>query len=141
MKKSRKKLQEEERRRQLIREEEQPGRLKKKTIKELIAPGAYIALITCAGTWTYNCVNGQGWIAVALVIFASWSPYKAIVGSLVFGALSILRLYIPLNIPTALFSMLPFLVTAVVLVVSSIRMSRENAQPKGCGVNYFREER
>lgn len=103
--------------------------------------GAYIALITCAGTWTYNCVNGQGWIAVALVIFASWSPYKAILGSLVFGALSILRLYIPLNIPTALFSMLPFLVTAVVLVVSSVRMSKEKAQPKGCGVNYFREER
>ena len=106
--------------------------------------GAYIILITCGGTWTYNSVNGQGWIAVALVIFASWSPYKAILGSLVFGALSVLRLYIPasiVNIPTALFAMLPFLVTAIVLVVSSIRMKPEKSQPKGTGINYFREDR
>lgn len=106
--------------------------------------GVYVAMITCGGAWTYNCVNGLGWIAVALVIFASWSPYRAILGSLVFGALSVLRLYIPgsvVKIPTALFAMLPFLATAVVLVVSSIRMSREKSQPKGCGINYFREER
>lgn len=47
--------------------------------------GAYIALVTCGGNWTYNCVGGLGWIAVALVIFATWSPYKALLGSLVFG--------------------------------------------------------
>ena len=106
--------------------------------------GAYIALVTCGGNWTYSCVGGLGWIAVALVIFAAWSPYKALLGSLVFGALSVLKLYIPtsvLNIPSAFFSMLPFLVTCVILVISSIRMRRENQQPHGCGVNYFREER
>ena len=103
--------------------------------------GAYVSVITC-GAWTYNCVNGLGWIAVALVIFASWSPYRAIVGSLVFGALSVLRLYIPGNaIPASIFSMLPFVVTIVVLVLTSVRMSKEHNQPKGCGVNYFREER
>jgi len=37
--------------------------------------------------------------------------------------------------------MLPFLVTAIVLIVTSIRKSKENTQPAGCGVNYFREER
>lgn len=106
--------------------------------------GAYIALVTCGGNWTYGCVGGQGWIAVALVIFAAWSPAKAILGSLVFGALSVLRLYIPatvIAIPAAVFAMVPFLVTCVVLVVSSIRMKRENQQPRACGVNYFREER
>ena len=106
--------------------------------------GAYIALVTCGGNWTYNCVGGQGWIAVALVIFAVWSPYKALLGSLVFGALSVLKLYIPasvVNIPSAFFSMLPFLVTCVILVISSIRMRRESQQPHACGVNYFREER
>ena len=64
--------------------------------------GAYIALVTCGGNWTYNCVGGLGWIAVALVIFAAWSPYKALLGSLVFGALSVLKIYIPtsvINIP------------------------------------------
>lgn len=106
--------------------------------------GAYIALVTCGGNWTYSAMSGQGWIAVALVIFASWSPYKALLGSLVFGALSVLRLYIPsslFQIPPAIASMVPFVVTCVVLVVSSIKMRKENQQPKGCGVNYFREER
>ena len=106
--------------------------------------GAYIALVTCGGNWTYNCVGGLGWIAVALVIFAAWSPYKALLGSLVFGALSVLKIYIPtsvINIPSAFFSMLPFLVTAIVLVITSVRMSREKVQPKGCGTNYDREER
>lgn len=43
-----------------------------------------------------------------------------------------------INIPSAFFSMLPFLVTCVILVISSIRMHRENQQPHACGVNYFR---
>ena len=109
--------------------------------------GAYVSIVTCGGTWTPNCVNGLGWIAVALVIFVSWSPYRAILGALLFGALSVLRLYIAgltgleISIPTPIFSMLPFIVTAIVLVIGSVRMSREHAQPKGCGVNYFREER
>lgn len=105
--------------------------------------GAYISIVTCSGVWTYNVVAGQGWIAVALVIFASWSPYRAIIGSLVFGLLSVLRLYTgsAVKIPTSIYSMLPFVVTAVVLAASSIRMSRDRRQPKGCGVNYFREER
>ncbi|MDR3050948.1 MAG: ABC transporter permease [Oscillospiraceae bacterium] len=106
--------------------------------------GAYVSLVTCGGSWTYNCVNGLGWIAVALVIFASWSPYRAVYGSLIFGALSVLRLYIPgtlVRIPIALFAMVPFLATIGVLIATSIRMSKEHSQPKGCGVNYFREDR
>ena len=106
--------------------------------------GAYVSIVTCGGTWTYNCVGGLGWIAVALVIFAGWSPYKALLGSLVFGALSVLRYYIPTNvlsIPSAVYNMIPFFATILVLVMTSVRMSREHAQPRGCGTNYFREER
>lgn len=106
--------------------------------------GAYISMVTCGGNWTYNCVAGLGWIAVALVIFAAWSPYQAILGSMVFGALSVLRLYIPVSvvkIPAAFFSMVPFVATCVILVISSIRQSREKQQPQACGMNYFREER
>ncbi len=106
--------------------------------------GAYIAMVTCGGNWTYNCVGGLGWIAVALVIFATWSPVKAILGSLVFGALSVLRLYIPasvISIPAAFYSMMPFAATCVILVIGSIRQKREKQQPHACGVNYFREER
>ena len=106
--------------------------------------GVYVSLVTCLGNWQPNIIGGQGWIALALVIFASWKPRRAILGSLVFGALSMLRLYIPkdvIDIPGAIFSMLPFAVTCIVLVVSSIRMKKENQQPAACGINYFREER
>ena len=106
--------------------------------------GAYVSIVTCGGTWTYNCVGGLGWIAVALVIFAGWSPYKALLGSLVFGALSVLKYYVPANIltiPSSVYNMIPFFATILVLVMTSVRMSREHAQPKGCGNNYFREER
>lgn len=106
--------------------------------------GAYISLVLCGGIWVTDSVNGLGWIAVALVIFASWNPFKAILGSFIFGVFNILKFYIPKNIvtiPEAIFDMLPFLVTAIVLIVTSIRKSKENTQPAGCGINYFREER
>ena len=106
--------------------------------------GAYISLVLCGGIWVTDSVNGLGWIAVALVIFASWNPFKAILGSFIFGAFNILKFYIPKNIvtiPEAIFDMPPFLVTAIVLIVTSIRKSKENTQPAGCGINYFREER
>ncbi len=106
--------------------------------------GAYVSLVTAVGNWQPNIIGGQGWIALALVIFSSWSPARAILGALIFGALSVLRLYIPkdvIDIPGAIFSMLPFVVTCLVLIFSSIKMRRENQQPAGCGVNYFREER
>ena len=106
--------------------------------------GAYVSLVTAVGNWQPHIIGGQGWIALALVIFASWNPLRAVFGSLVFGALSVLRLYVPrevVDIPGALFSMLPFVVTCLVLVGTSVRMRRENQQPAGCGVNYFREDR
>ena len=106
--------------------------------------GAYISLVNGGGVWNNNCVNGQGWIAVALVIFANWSPAKALFGSLVFGAFSVLQFYAPkdiIAIPNAFYVMLPYLITAIVLVFSSIKKSKEHSQPAGCSINYFREER
>jgi simple sugar transport system permease protein len=106
--------------------------------------GAYSSMIICGGVWMSNSVNGLGWIAVALVIFASWSPTKAIFGSFVFGAFNILKYYFPktwITIPNAFYDMLPFIITALVLVITSIKKSKENSQPASCGINYFREER
>jgi simple sugar transport system permease protein len=106
--------------------------------------GAYCSMIINGGVWMNNPVNGQGWIAVALVIFASWKPYRAIFGSFIFGAFNILKYYFPktiITLPNALYDMLPFVITALVLVMTSIRKSKENQQPASCGVNYYREER
>lgn len=107
--------------------------------------GAYMSLITANGSWQPGgIVNGSGWIAVALVIFVRWSPSKAILGAFIFGAFNSLSNYIPasvIDIPIAFYQMLPFVLTTLVLIITSIRKNKENAQPAGCGVTYFREER
>lgn len=107
--------------------------------------GAYLALINGGGIWNNsNVVNGQGWISVALVIFAAWNPAKAIFGSLVFGAFSVLQFYVPKNIielPNAFYVMLPFLITTLILIFTSMKKTKKGVQPAGCGINYFREER
>jgi len=103
--------------------------------------GMYISMVTSYGVWVYGCVGGRGWIAVALVIFATWSPVRAIFGSILFGGLSVLRLYVPLGIPIEIYDLLPYVATILVLIVTSVRQSKEHAIPKHCGFNYFREER
>lgn len=106
--------------------------------------GAYCSMIINGGVWLRDSVNGLGWISVALVIFASWKPIHVIYGSFIFGALRVLKYYVPKNtysIPTAFFDALPFLITALVLVAASMRKKKENHIPAHLGVNYFREER
>ncbi len=106
--------------------------------------GAYAVMIINGGVWISDSVGGLGWIAVALVIFASWNPVNAIWGSFIFGALRILKFYIPKSVfpfPNAFYDMLPFLITALVLIMSSIRKSKSNSIPESLGINYFREER
>ena len=103
--------------------------------------GAYCSMVINGGIWISDCVGGLGWIAVALVIFASWKPQMAILGSFVFGALRILKYYMPAIIPIAFFNMLPFVITAIVLLVASIRGAKGSHIPENLGNNYFREER
>ena len=68
--------------------------------------GAFCSMVINGGVWMANSVNGLGWIAVALVIFAVWNPARALV-----------------------------------LIITSVKKSRERSQPQSCGINYFREER
>jgi len=103
--------------------------------------GAYLSLSFFGGQWQNACVNGQGWIAVALVIFANWNPIKAIFGTLLFGMFEVIRFRVNFQIPAAFLEMLPYVITTIILVVASIRKSRERRQPEGCGNNYFREDR
>lgn len=103
--------------------------------------GAYCSMVINGGVWISNCVGGLGWIAVALVIFAAWKPQMAILGSFVFGALRVLKYYVPTVIPIAFFDMLPFVITAIVLLLASIRGAKGSHIPENLGVNYFREER
>ncbi len=106
--------------------------------------GAYCSMIINGGVWISDNVGGLGWIAVALVIFANWKPGMAIWGSFVFGGLRVLKFYVPKGLfpfPNAFYDMLPFLITALVLVISSMRKSKRMNLPANLGVNYYREER
>jgi simple sugar transport system permease protein len=98
-------------------------------------------MVTTSGVWVHDAVQGFGWIAVALVIFATWNPSRALLGSLVFGALTIMRFYVPLGIPMQIYDMFPFVATILVLIVTSSRRSKEHNPPGHIGINYFREER
>ncbi len=104
--------------------------------------GMYMSMVTCSGVWVHNCVSGYGWLAVALVIFSTWSPLRALLCGLIFGGLTVVRMYIPIAwLSTQIYDMLPYAATILVLIVTSIRQSREHNQPTSCGINYFREER
>ena len=97
--------------------------------------GGYYMGLNMSGSFNSSCwINGYGWIAVALVIFANWNPALAVLGTFVFGFFNTLRVSgsslaaaFPEGlgwlaaVPTQLYQALPFLITAIVLVVSSIR--------------------
>ena len=105
--------------------------------------GLYFVMEYSGGTWTNNGFGDRGWLAIALVIFALWKPVNAIWGSILFGGLYILYLYIPGLDRGAqeIFKALPYIVTIAVLVVTSLRKKREHQPPASLGLSYFREER
>ncbi len=104
--------------------------------------GLYFTMVSGGGVWSADAMNGKGWLAVALVIFALWRPLRAIWGSVVFGGLLILYMRATfLQIPTELYKIVPYIVTVIVLVTVSIRQRRENQPPAALGNAYFREER
>ena len=106
--------------------------------------GLYYTMDYIKGTWANDgTIESLGWLAVALVIFATWRSTNAIWGSYLFGLLFWVYQIIP-NLgrkDIELFKMLPYLVTIVVLVVISLRKKRENQPPASLGLPYFREER
>lgn len=105
--------------------------------------GLYFVMEYTGGTWVNNGFGDRGWLAIALVIFARWRPLNAIWGSFLFGGLYILYLYIPgLGRSTQeIFKALPYVVTIVVLVITSLRKKREDQPPASLGLAYFRESR
>jgi simple sugar transport system permease protein len=88
--------------------------------------GAYLSLIRVP-QWTEGMTAGAGWIALAIVVFASWKPWRLILGAYLFGGVTILQLNLQANgfaIPVSYLSMAPYLVTIVVLVIMSADRTR-----------------
>ena len=83
--------------------------------------GAYLSLVYTP-QWVENMTAGRGWIALALVVFASWRPYRLLIGGYLFGAVSIGQLHAQafgIEVPSQFLSALPYVATVVVLVIIS----------------------
>ncbi|WP_136807124.1 ABC transporter permease [Desulfosediminicola flagellatus] len=83
--------------------------------------GAYLSL-SYSPLWVEQMTAGRGWIALALVVFATWRPWRVLLGAYLFGGISILQLHaqaMGIGIPSQVMSMLPYLATIVVLVIIS----------------------
>ena len=126
--------------------------------------GLYYTMDYIKGTWaSEGTIEALGWLAVALVIFATWRSLNAIWGAYLFGFLTWLYMYVStirdlliswLGLPSdalmllklnrssqELFNMLPYIATILVLIFVSMRKKRENQPPAHLGLSYFREER
>ena len=110
--------------------------------------GFYYIVDYMASQEAYLSIEALGWLSIALVIFALWRPPMTIIGSTVFGFLFSCSSFIT-NIPgitvtmamKPLLRMLPYVVTVLVLIITSIRNKRENQPPASLGQSYFREDR
>ena len=105
--------------------------------------GAFLTL-SAFNAFFFNMVNGRGWICVALVVFASWRPGKALLGALLFAAFDALQLrlqqssgLLPVQLPYQLYLMLPYILSIVALVV----MARRAAYPQALMKPYRKGER
>ncbi|HCJ01286.1 MAG TPA: ABC transporter permease [Clostridiales bacterium] len=104
--------------------------------------GLYAIMEHLFGRWDYVC-EGFGWLSIALVIFTIWRPGLAIPGSIIFGALYILKEKWLVTNETIKFAIkvLPYVMTIIVLIITSIVGSKKAQAPGSLGTNYFREER
>lgn len=106
--------------------------------------GAYLSL-GYTHMWVENMVAGRGWIALALVIFGFWHPGKAALGALLFGGVGVIQLRAQAagaNIPSSFMSMMPYLLTVIVLVLIMIRQRKTGRvdAPAALGLSFRRGE-
>mgnify|MGYP000009421531 CR=1 FL=1 len=112
--------------------------------------GGYLSLVYVP-RWQDDITAGMGWVAVALVIFSTWNPLKAILGAYLFGVLkglaikyqgfSIACLGTEITLSSQIMDMLPYVMTIVVLILTTCFRSSGSQAPASLGKPYFREER
>ncbi|SPF80011.1 ABC transporter permease [Pseudoprimorskyibacter insulae] len=98
--------------------------------------GAYISLVRVP-QWTEGMTAGAGWIALAIVVFASWRAGRVMIGAYLFGGVTVLQLNLQAagaKVPVALLSASPYLVTIIVLVIISARGA--HAAPASLGRSF-----
>ncbi|WP_041794863.1 ABC transporter permease [Pararhodospirillum photometricum] len=96
--------------------------------------GAYLSLVYTP-MWVENMTAGRGWIALALVVFATWKPWRVLAGAWLFGGVTILQLHaqgLGVQVPSQIMSMLPYLATILVLVLISRDATRVRLNAPAC---------
>lgn len=105
--------------------------------------GAYLS-VASTKLWIQGMVGGRGWIAIALVIFARWRPWRALAGALLFGSIEALVPRVAaagIQVPRYFMLMTPYLVTIGVMVWIATRQIKSRDDPRALGLPYVREER
>jgi simple sugar transport system permease protein len=107
--------------------------------------GAHLSLGYLQG-WADNITGGRGWIAIALVIFATWDPLRAVIGALLFGGINAIQFRMQAmgtTIPAPFLNMMPYIFTILVLVLITWREARGKrvGAPSALGLPYIREEK
>ncbi len=100
--------------------------------------GGYLSLVYTP-FWSPGMTAGRGWIALALVVFASWRPWRVYAGALLFGGATVLQLHAQaasIGLPGQLLSALPYLATILALVVLSLRDRRGSVAPGSLGTPF-----
>lgn len=101
--------------------------------------GAYLS-VAYTPLWVENMTAGRGWIALALVVFASWKPWRAFFGAYLFGGITIIQLYaqgMDVEVSAQFLSMLPYIATILVLVIISRDSARARLDAPAClGKNF-----
>jgi simple sugar transport system permease protein len=101
--------------------------------------GAYVSLVRVP-QWVDGITSGAGWIALAIVVFASWKPWRAMIGAYLFGGITVLQLNLQAAgswIPVEYLSMSPYLITIVVLVIMSSGKGKASLNaPAALGQNF-----
>lgn len=105
--------------------------------------GAYLSLSYTPG-WKESMTGGQGWVAIAMVIFATWNPLRAVIGAFLFGGLTALQFYFQAVgvalIPAYVLKMLPYILTIVIMIfVNTGRAGRRFGGPAALGIPFNRE--
>jgi simple sugar transport system permease protein len=107
--------------------------------------GAHLSLGYLQG-WADNITGGRGWIAIALVIFSTWNPLRAVLGALLFGGINAIQFRMQAagtTLPSSFLNMLPYLATILVLIFITWaeRSSRKLGTPTALGIPFVREEK
>lgn len=102
--------------------------------------GAYLSL-SYTPMWAENMTAGRGWIALALVVFATWRPGRLLAGAYMFGLISVMQLHAQgagIHVPSQFMSMLPYLATIIVLVIISSDRAKIRLNAPACIGQAFR---